>query len=236
MNRPVFFFTAILVLLLAVPAAARTVFVTDQLSVNLRAAASGNADSVKLLNSNTPLEVLGEEGEFLKVRLTDGTEGFFPTRYTSTDEPRPRVITRLEKQVAKLEAELEGMRQRLGAASGELEAERAELVAQLQTTQEELAQKESQNALLVTERDAALQKYDQLAADAGNVVELAAERDRLEAENASSHDKMQELSQENESLLISGMIKWFLAGAGVLFFGWIMGRVSRRKRGGLSGY
>ncbi len=236
MNRPIFFFTATLALMLAVPAAARTVYVTDQLSVNLRAAASGSADSVKLLTSNTPLEVLGEDGDFLKVRLDDGSEGYFPKRYASTDEPRPRIISRLEKQIAKLEAELEGMRQRLGAASGELEAERAELVTQLQTTQEELAQMESQNALLLTERDAALQKYEQLAADAGNVVELAAQRDRLESENEDLRGQIQTLSKENESLLISGVIKWFLAGAGVLVFGWVIGRSSRRKRGGLSGY
>jgi len=29
------------------------------------------------------------------------------------------------------------------------------------------------------------------------------------------------------------VIRWFLAGAGVLFFGWILGKASRKKQRGL---
>jgi len=237
MNR--FFLTmtiALLMTLLALPAFARTLFVSDQLAVNLRSEPAAGAKALTLLHTDAALEVLGEQGDYLKVRLADGTEGFFPKRYATEREPRTRVITRLEKQMAKLEGDLAAARQRLGAESGELEAERQQLVDKLQATEAELSDLKQQQTEQLNERDAALQKYDQLVADASNVVELADERDRLQTENATLVSEMEVLRKENESLLISGLIKWFIAGGGVLFGGWLMGRVSRRKRGGLSGY
>lgn len=224
------------IVLLSTTAFARTLFVSDQLAVNLRKEPSNAAAAVKLLRTDAAMELLGEQGDFFKVRLSDGSEGFFPKRYATEREPRTRVISRLEKKLAKLQAELEGAQQRLGAASGELESERQQLVDQLRSAEEKLKVVEQEQAKLLTDRDATLQKYDQLAADASNVVELAAERDRLRGEHASLLEEMEVLRQENESLLISGVIKWFLAGGGVLFFGWLIGRASRRKRGGLSGY
>jgi len=220
----------------AVPVCAKTLYVIDELSVNLRSAPKGDAETLKLLKSNTPLEVLAEEGDYYKVRLAEGVEGFFPKRYATTQEPRTLVITRLEKQIVKLQGDLEGARQRLGAASGELESERQQLVEQLQGAQGEVATLKQQNETVQNELDAALQKYDRLVADAGNVVGLSRERDELAEQVASLRGELDTVNKENESLLISGVIKWFLAGAGVLFFGWLMGRSSRRKRGGLSGY
>jgi len=38
------------------------------------------------------------------------------------------------------------------------------------------------------------------------------------------------LRQENERLSRTGMIRWFLAGAVVLLVGWMVGRVSRKKK------
>ena len=37
-------------------------------------------------------------------------------------------------------------------------------------------------------------------------------------------------SEKNEKLIAARMVKWFLAGGGVFFFGWIIGKISRKKR------
>jgi len=226
----------LLMVFLALPAAAATMYVSDQLAVNLRDQPASGAKPLKLLRTDAAMEVLGEQGDYFRVRLDDGVEGFFPKRYATKRQPRTRIITRLEKQIEKLESELAAARQRLGSASGELEAERQQLVEKLQATEAQMSELQQQQTELLNERDATLQKYDQLVADASNVVELANVRDRLKGENAKLLEEMETLRKENESLLISGLIKWFLAGGGVLFFGWLMGRASRRKRGGLSGY
>ena len=226
----------IVLALMALPAWAKTLYVSDQLSVNLRAEPSGDASPMTLLRTDASMELLAEEGDYFKVRLEDGTEGFFPKRYATEREPRSYVIARLEKKISSLEQELEAAQKRLGAAAGDLEEERVQLAAGLKQAEQQLKDLEQQQAAILNERDAALQKYDQLAADSSDVVALGEERDRLRSENARLNKEMTLLQQENESLLISGVIKWFMAGAGVLFFGWLIGRASRRKRGGLSGY
>lgn len=220
----------------ALPAMAKTLYVSDTLSVNVRSAPVKGSTAVKLLKSNASLEILGEEGDYYKVRLRDGVEGYFPKRYTTATEPRTRVIARLEKKIKSLEVELEDLQGRLGAEAGELEAERAKLIEQLKESEGRFSDLEGRQAELMTERDAALQKYEQLAFDSENVVLLANERDELVNDNASLKAEVEALGKENESLLLSGVVKWFLAGAGVLFFGWMMGRASRRKRSGLSSY
>jgi SH3 domain protein len=50
--------------------------------------------------------------------------------------------------------------------------------------------------------------------------------------NEKLSSKVQLLNAENSELKRTGMIKWFLAGGGVLLFGWIIGRISRKKRAG----
>jgi len=230
------FAVGLVVMLHAGSAMARTLYVSDQLAVNLRNEPVSGSTAVKLLRTDASMELLGEEGDYFKVRLPDGTEGFFPKRYATEREPRTRVIARLEKKISGLEEELQAAQKRLGAASGELEVERQELAVQLESTQQELAEIQTRHAEVLNDRDATIEKYDQLVADAQNVVDIVAQRDQLQQQNRALASEIETLREENESLLISGVIKWFLAGGGVLFFGWLIGRASRRKRGGLSGY
>lgn len=74
------------------------------------------------------------------------------------------------------------------------------------------------------------EKYETLLAQAENVVEIAAERDQLLQKNKILEADVTELREENDSLSDSRMVKWFLAGGGVFFFGWIIGKISRKKR------
>jgi SH3 domain protein len=74
------------------------------------------------------------------------------------------------------------------------------------------------------------EKYDTLAAQAENVVEIAAERDQLLQKNKGMETEIAALLEKKEQLADSRMIKWFLAGGGVFLFGWIIGKISRKKR------
>jgi len=65
------------------------------------------------------------------------------------------------------------------------------------------------------------------------VVEITDERDRLKKENVKLTSTVRELTEENTDLNRNQSVRWFLAGAGVLLFGWLIGRISRKKRAGL---
>ncbi|MFC1827168.1 hypothetical protein ACFLZQ_04480, partial [Thermodesulfobacteriota bacterium] len=58
----------------------------------------------------------------------------------------------------------------------------------------------------------------------------AKERDQLRQENKKLTSGIKVLQEKNDEIADSRMIKWFLAGGGVFFFGWIIGRISRKKR------
>jgi SH3 domain protein len=74
------------------------------------------------------------------------------------------------------------------------------------------------------------EKYNTLLEQAGNVVEIAAERDQLQQINKKMETDVTALREKNDKLAESRMIKWFLAGGGVFLFGWIIGKISRKKR------
>ena len=57
---------------------------------------------------------------------------------------------------------------------------------------------------------------------------------RFLEENAQLTAEVQILRDENLSLKRSGVIKWLLAGGGVFFFGWIIGKISRKRKQGLA--
>ena len=83
-------------------------------------------------------------------------------------------------------------------------------------------------------------QYDALVKNSDNVAQLMEENDNLkkELENASqglTQGIMNIFMTDNEDVLKTAMIKWFLSGAGVLILGWLIGRSftggSRKKRG-----
>ncbi|MEN8134572.1 MAG: TIGR04211 family SH3 domain-containing protein [Thermodesulfobacteriota bacterium] len=213
-------------------AAAETMYVSDQLLITFRQGKSTEHKILKTLKTGMPLEILErEEGDnYVKVKLQSGEEGYVLSQYLTNETPKSILISRLEKQ-------LEKIREQLAQAN----AKRAETSQQLNAVQEQQTLKEGEltgsinelNLVLAeTKKDlqAATVKYNTLVENSGKVVEITTDRDRLKKTNEKLSSKVQSLTAENSELLRTGMIKWFLAGGGVLFFGWIIGRISRKKR------
>jgi SH3 domain protein len=93
-------------------------------------------------------------------------------------------------------------------------------------------------AALEKEFSALSADYEQLknkmAAISGNtddLYETLQKNKDLENENAQLSLQIEQLEKKSETLFKTGMIKWFLAGFGVILFGWILGQtVSGRNR------
>jgi len=207
-------------LLLATTAiAAETGYVTDQLVLTLRSAPAAEFEPLGHLKTDTRVEILGEDGRFLRVRTSDGKEGYVLRQYITDRIPKKLTIQRQAQQIEKLKRQLAAAR----GNDSQLRKQLAELQAANTGLQDELAQCKSR-------LDETSRQYDELVAASGNLLELTRERDRLRQENRRLTARVDKLEEENASLLTTGSIRWFLAGAGVLFFGWILGKLSRRKR------
>ncbi len=211
-------------------AAAETRYVGDQLIITMRQGKSTQHKILKTLKTGTPLEILEDGESYLKVRTTDGVEGYVLRQYISSTPPKTQRIEELEMLNNSLQNKL-----------GSLEEAKTNLEKQLKTMKESYSQEFSSISSTSAELEQNLQqaldnerimaeKYDTLLAQAENVVEIAADRDRLLQQNKKLEADMAVLSKRNDKLADSRMIKWFLAGGGVFFFGWIIGKISRKKR------
>jgi len=217
--------------LLVLPAAAETRYVVDELVITLRLGKSTEHKIIRTLKTGTPLEILEDDDEtYLKVRTSDGVEGYVLRQYVTTDPPKIKQLEELQMLNSSLQKKIDL-----------LEEAKSNLEMELKTTREEYAQNFSEISTKSTDMEQSLEqalnnertmaeKYQTLLDQAGNVVAIAAERDELLQKNKILETDVISLRQKNDSLVDSRMIKWFLAGGGVFFFGWIIGKISRKKR------
>ena len=216
--------------LLAAQAAAETRYVSDQLIIALRNAPDADSAVITTLKSDTPVQVLEDNGRFLKVRTEKGEEGYVLSQYITASRPKSLELDRLQQENQQLQSKLSQLQKAQTASSSELEQARQQQEALNKDLQAKLAAAETELASSKRQSTGLQNKYETLQKDAANVVAVAKERDTLQAEQAKLNEELVSLREENNSLLRSGMIQWFLAGGGVFFFGWLVGKISRKKR------
>lgn len=219
-------------LFIPVIAAAATMYVSDQLVITVRQDESLDSQVLKTIRTGTPVEVLerNKGDKFVKVRLASGEEGYVLGQYLTSKTPKSTIIADLQGQLGKIQDQLAQTKAKLAESSQKLKA--------VQDTQKqqgaELSGKVSELTQALAEAKGKLRtvsgEYADLQKKSGKVIEITKDRDRLKKANAKLGTEIRALSMENTNLKRAGGIKWFLAGAGVLFMGWIIGKASRKKK------
>ena len=92
---------------------AETLYVIEQLVVNVNSAPDASGERVGTLKSGEAIEVLDRQGDQVHVRLPNGTEGWVRKSYLSADEP-------LQKRLTERAAEVEKLKQDIGRLEAEL--------------------------------------------------------------------------------------------------------------------
>ena len=212
------------------PAAAETRYVGDQLVITLRQGKSNQHKILKTLKTGTPLELLEEGDPYLKVRTNDGVEGYVLRQYISADPPKTQRIEELEllnsslqKKIRSLEEARSNLEMQLQTTEGNYEEKFASLTSKSADLEQNLEQALSNERIMA-------EKYETLLSQAENVVEIAAEHEQLLQKNNKLEAEVRALLKNNDKLADSRMIKWFLAGGGDFLFGWVIGKISRKKR------
>jgi len=199
------------------PCRAETRYVIDQLIVSVRSSPSEGAELLGTVRTGEAVEVLDTGPDYLKIRTAKGTVGYSQKQYFSADLPKATVISRLEKERGQLQQQLaacQKAREQAGAALGEAKG----LGDELAKTKQQLTD--------------AVQRYNQLAKDAGNVTNIIQARDQLQQQVKQQQQQLEVLRRENESLIRSTGFYWLAAGAGIFFLGWLIGKISRKRRSG----
>lgn len=212
------FFVLTILLATTLVATAETGYITDQVVLTLRSGPGNQYETLDHLRTDTRVEILSEDDKYARVRTDDGKEGFVLKQYLTSKTPKLQVINRQAKEIEELRSKIKA-----STSSGtEIQQQFAEL-KEANSLQEKNLQ-EAQDNFEKLSND-----YQQLLEASGNLMQTTQERDQLREENIALAAEAGELREENIDLLTTGSIKWFLAGAGVLFFGWFMGKISRKK-------
>jgi SH3 domain protein len=189
-----------------VPAPAATMYVSDQFTVPLR---RGPSNSHKILHaglpSGTALEVISEDAAagFTQVRMPNGTEGWIQTQYLS-DQPVARSqLATAQRRIETLESQLKGLRGSEGRAN--------DLGKQTEKLQAELAEVRRISATSIA-------NYE--------------ENKQLKTSNESLQTQVTQLTERVRQLERNAMLRWLLAGGGLVLLGLILGAwiKSRPKR------
>ncbi|MBW1898806.1 MAG: TIGR04211 family SH3 domain-containing protein [Deltaproteobacteria bacterium] len=210
-------------------------FVSDLLVITLRSEPEKDAEVIRTLRSNTPLEVIEEYDEYLKVRTEKDEEGWIIKRYVTSNIPKPIIITELGERIN----ELEEKNEELVKISENLEAELNEIKKYQNGSDEykaSIRKERKEAAKAIRKLDAITKKYNAFRDKSRNVIEMTEKIKKMEEKIVKLNSSKgtlkvlyEELKQEKKDLLHAGIIRWFLAGSGVLFAGMILGKISRKK-------
>jgi SH3 domain protein len=203
--------------LLCVPslAAAEQYYVTDVQEITVRTGPSLDNKVVQMVKSGATMEKLKDEGEWAMVRTDTGKEGWVLKRYLSTETP--------------VKVQFEDFKARnvdLIDKAGKVEAIIGKYGEDNKNLQQNLTQVKDEYAKLKSD-------YDVLSKANANVTEMTKNFGELKAASEAAKQEIDQLKHRNESLQDLSDVKWFLAGAGVFFGGWLfgylLGRSARKK-------
>ncbi len=206
-------FLVVLGLCAAPVLAAKDMYVSDRMQITVRTGPTTENRVIEMISSGDQVTVLEESNDgWARVRTASGKEGWVLRRFLIEETPA----------VVRLHEFADGQGKNLGQRLEEAKRESGE-AKRLQVLAETRAR----------EAESALQKLQNECAE---VVKLREEYGRLQEEYQQQTQEIEELSTEIESMRFSTNLKWFLAGGGVLFLGWLIGLAfGRRKKRWTSG-
>jgi SH3 domain protein len=194
----------------ALAQAEKTVYVIDQITITLRAGQGTQHQILRTLPSGTPMEVLrvNEESGYSQVRTKDGVEGWVLSQYL-IDEPTSKIkLTATEQKLTRLDAEFK-----------DVKAKYDQLLKEKENWDKDLK--------------AVSGERDKLSAEAAKPREVSAEVVQQPTDSSAALPVGKEtemLRQENQALKDRAKKDWFIAGAGVMLIGIVLGLLISRLR------
>jgi SH3 domain protein len=138
----------VLALWVGAPIAAETAYVIDSMRVGLHAAANASDRPFANLVSGTAVEVLERGGDYARVRLADGREGWVKAAYIVTEKPAAARVLELEAEIDHLKGAVAEAQAAQAAAQQELKQLRDDIrqtAGSTETIEETIARLTAEN-------------------------------------------------------------------------------------------
>jgi len=214
MTRRIIIFCLLALAASAADAQAR--YVSDRLEITLRTGTSTQHSIIRMLPSGARLEVLEVDAPsgYARVRTPDGTEGWVLSRYLMD---RPAAREQLESATRRVDA---------------LTSRVAELTSQVEQLKSERNALDAERSGLGTEAEELRAELERIRRVSASAMELDKANRELRTRLAAAEQAGDELRMEVAELKRNTQRDWFVAGAGVLVLGLLLGLVIPRLRFG----
>ena len=191
---------------------AKFLYVIPSAEIPLRSGKGGEYRIIAVILNGSRVQLLKQEKDWAMVRTSNNKEGWMPKRYLSTSPP-------LKDVVASLKIERD-----------QLKKQATDISEQLDEAIKARNQYEQDLKACILDRDQIRKSYDSLKEDAADVIHFKQALSETAEELQEVKHKYTVAEQENEHLRDNSIIKWFLAGGGLVIVGWIIGLITTRGR------
>lgn len=191
---------------------AETWYVTDSLAITLRTGPELDRKITAMIKSGQSMEILEKGDEWSLVQLPSGIEGWVLNRFIKAEVPKSIQLVALQKKYDDLLAGAAAPLKKLKEVNGE----NTRLHANLEKAKRDLGE---------------LQKsYQELRETTADARRIKKERDQLSKELTDKSKETRELKTALAAAEKKNTLWWFIAGAGVLLFGFVLGFAVRPRR------
>ncbi len=220
----------IIIFLFPMSSFAQTGYVSDMLLLTFRQGPGNTYTVKKTLTSNTRVEILEERNGFYNVELASKETGWVDKKFIIFTLPKTLIISQLKQEnknladkIKNMQSSTENLQEKLSSVNQDYSQVKLKLEESLKTAVNE----KNKTANLLSESK---KKYSTLTQQSKNIQGIIKENKILKEENQTLSDELGIITKKNKTLFKTGMIKWFLTGAGVLLLGWIIGKSVSSKR------
>jgi len=209
---------------------AKTGYVSDMLLLTFRQGPGTTYTVTKTLKSNTPVSILGEENGFLKVELQSKEVGWVDKKFIIFNLPKSLKITQLEKENKILQTKVLKLESSIGTLKGQILSGQSDYSEKINSLEISLEAALDEKAKMSDSLARTIEKYNTLIKQSKNIQNIINENKTLGKTSKILARDLEQVKGKNKDLFKTSMIKWFLAGAGVLLLGWIIGQSVSSKR------
>ena len=195
-----------------IPVQAKSMYVTDIVKVTLRTGPSIQNKIIRMVESGQKVEVLESGQEWNLVRLDDGKEGWILKRYLIANETNKLKLERLDSEHLDVKAKFKILIQE----NAKLKSDNTKLGSALATTEKALEEVRND--------------YESLKSSSTEFLTLKSNFEKTSTQLSEQTKRADDLEEKVNKLAFSNYIRWFLAGSGVLFVGFILGFITKRPR------
>ena len=214
----------LLLIFLIVPGSwAETLYVKPSSEITMRRGQGTDFKIISVIKDGTPVELLSSADDWAQIRLESGKEGWVLKRFLSAEPPLGEQVQLLQRDKEVLSQTTQSLKQRADA----LVSEKDEIEARLSDEKEQV---ERQLNECVVELTTINDQFLRLQEDTADVIQTKNDLEQAEAQLADLDTQLNQLKEDNKRLRKTETLKWFLAGGGVFFGGWLIGMISRRSR------